>query len=334
MSRILITGGAGFVGSHLARACLATGHQLHLIIRPGSNDERIHDLDGVIRHNFDLLSETQLRQCLSDVQPECIFHLAARPRRRETPDLSDAMDGMREQLQGLTGLLSAAALAPRPPRIMIRTGSLAEYGSAPAPYNETTREAPVNAYGAELVAATHLIGALQRRLPFPVITARLALVYGAFQSTAYFLPWLITRCLAGEPSVVQHPDDRRDLIYVDDAVEALLHLADTRSSIGTIINIATGFAPKMRDVARLVLEETGADPALIQYGPAGGSSGLRDFRGATQLARSFIGWKASVPLAEGLVRTVEWYRERARLDGSCSQGQLPATPRRDRTGAR
>ncbi|PDT46721.1 NAD-dependent epimerase/dehydratase family protein [Sinorhizobium fredii] len=332
MARILITGGAGFVGSHLARACLSAGHQVHLIIRPGSDDTRIENLRGrVIRHNFDLQSETALKHCLSDAEPECIFHLAARPRRPEIPDLSDAKDGMREQVQVLIGLLSAAATVPRPPKILIRTGSLAEYGSAQAPFQEETRETPVNAYGAELVAATHLVVALQRRLPFPVVTARLALVYGAFQSTAYLLPWLITRCLAGEISIVRHPEDRRDLIYIDDAVGGLLRLAAAQMPGGTIINIGTGFAPTMRDVARLIIAETGADPSLVQYGPADGSSGIPDFRAVTALARTLLGWSASTPLAEGLVQTVAWYREHPHLQEP--HHQLPATSRRERTGA-
>ncbi|MDK1493745.1 NAD(P)-dependent oxidoreductase [Sinorhizobium sp. 7-81] len=332
MARILITGGAGFVGSHLARACLAAGHQVHLIIRPGSDDTRIQDLRGdVIRHNFDLQSETALKHCLSDAEPECIFHLAARPRRPENPDFSDARDGMREQVQVLIGLLSAAATAPRPPKTMIRTGSLAEYGSARAPFPEETREMPVNSYGAELVAATHLVGALQRRLPFPAITARLALVYGAWQSTAYLLPSLVTQCLAGEPSIVRHPEDRRDLIYIDDAVGGLLRLAAAQLPGGTIINIGTGFAPTMRDVARLIIAETGADPTLVQYGPADGSSGIPDFRAVTALARNLLGWSASTPLAEGLVQTVAWYREHLRLQEP--HNHLPTTSRRERTGA-
>ncbi|MDK1374230.1 MULTISPECIES: NAD(P)-dependent oxidoreductase [unclassified Sinorhizobium] len=332
MSRILITGGAGFVGSHLARACVAAGHEVHLIIRPGSDDRRIEDLRGeIIRHNFDLQSETALKHCFSDVSPEQIFHLAARPRRAEAADLSDVRDGMREQVQVLIGLLSAAAGAARPPKTMIRTGSLAEYGAASAPFQEDMREIPVNAYGAELVAATHLLGALQRRLPFPVVTARLALVYGASQSTAYLLPWLITRCLAGEASMVRNPQDRRDLIHVDDAVGGLLRLAEAQLPGGTIINIATGFAPAMRDVARLIIAETGADPMLVSYGPADGSSGIPDFRAATALARSLLGWSASTPLAEGLVETVAWYREQTRSQEPLAQ--MPAVSRRERTGA-
>ncbi|MDW9634011.1 NAD-dependent epimerase/dehydratase family protein [Sinorhizobium meliloti] len=331
MARILITGGGGFVGSHVAGACLAAGHQVHLIIRPGSDDTRIQGLHGVIRHNFDLQSEIALKDCLSDAEPECIFHLAARPRRPEASDLSDARDGLREQMQVLTGLLSAAATASRPPRIMVRTGSLAEYGSAPAPFHEDTREVPVNAYGAELVAATHLLGALQRRLPFPVVTARLALVYGAAQSTEYLLPWLVTRCLAGETSMVRHPEDRRDLIYIDDAVDGLLHLAEAQLPGGTIINIGTGIAPTMRDVARLIIAEAGADPTLVEYGPADGSSGIPDFRAATALARNLLGWSASTQLAQGLVRTVAWYRVHTGLQEA--QSKSPVKPRWERTGA-
>ena len=84
----------------------------------------------------------------------------------------------------------------------------------------------MTAYGAGVVAATHLTAALQPRLPFRISTARLALVYGPAQSTDYLIPYLIQRCLDGLPSVVRRPDDRRDLIHVDDVVDGLLRLAE------------------------------------------------------------------------------------------------------------
>lgn len=309
MVRTLITGGAGFIGSHLAAACLAAGHPVHVIVRPGSDDHRLQHLGGrLIRHDFDLRSEDELRRCIAEAQPERIFHLAARPRRPEDPALADVKAVVQEDLLGLVSLIAAATAARRPPMRIIRTGSLAEYGAAPAPYREDGREAPVSAYGAGLVASTHFCAALQRRLPFPITTARLALTYGPAQSTDYLLPRLIQHCLAGEPFVVHHPTDRRDLVHVNEIVAALMRLATASLPEGMVVNIASGVAPTMREVAKLVIEHTGADPTSITYGDDSASSGAPDFRGSTALAQQSLGWRARIPLSEGLPPTIAWYR--------------------------
>ncbi|WP_203423945.1 NAD(P)-dependent oxidoreductase [Sinorhizobium sp. BG8] len=335
MSRVLITGGAGFIGSHLVGACLAAGDEVHVIARKETGGERLRQYgDAFVLHSFDLVSELDLKRCIAEVEPERIFHLAARPRRKPDADLGDVKDGFREQFQALLGLLAAAAQARRPPRIVIRTGSLAEYGVAPAPYLEDGREQPVNAYGAELTAAAHLVAGLQSRMPFPVVTARLALVYGAWQSTEYFLPWLIRQCLAGKPSLVRHPEDRRDLLYVDDVVEGLVRLSMAPFPVPPLINIATGIAPPMRDLARLVLKLTGADPRLITYDESGQSSGIPDFRASPELARKTLNWVASTPFEEGLVGTVDWYRARARSEETGEPAASPTSAKRETTEVR
>lgn len=311
MARILITGGAGFVGSNLARACLREGHQVHLVVRPGSSEERLEDFcEEVFVHHFDLHSETELRRCMADVVPATVLHLAASPRRPPYPHLADARESLRGELDYLISLLAAAAEARCPPDRLIRTGSLAEYGSAKPPYQEDMRELPVSVYGASVVAATHYVTALQSRLPFPVATARLALVYGPSQSTDYLLPSLIARCLAGETSILRRPSDRRDLIFVDDAVAALQRMAAAPLAPAAVINICSGVSPTMREVAELVLEHTGADPALIKYGTGDPPTGATDLCGSPELAQRLFGWRARTMLADGIQQTVRWYRDR------------------------
>lgn len=311
MSRILITGGVGFVGSHLARACLRGRHEVHLIVRPGSGEERLEDFrEHVFVHHFDLHSETELRHCMKDVAPAIVFHLAASPRRPPYPHLADARESLRSELDYLISLLAIAAESRCPPARFIRAGSLAEYGSIKAPYREDMREAPASAYGASLVAATHYVAALQSRLPFPVATARLALIYGPSQSTDYLLPSLITRCLAGEMSVLRRPSDRRDLIFVDDAVAALLRMASATLAPAAVLNVCTGFSPTMQDVAQLVLDQTGADPALIEYGAGNPPTGATHLCGSPELAQRLIDWRARTMLADGIGQTVRWCRKR------------------------
>jgi nucleoside-diphosphate-sugar epimerase len=324
MARIVITGGAGFVGSHLAEAAIEAGHDVHLIIRQSSSDHRLRKLEGRFsRHTLDLRSERELHDCLGQLAPEYIYHLAACPRRLQSATFADVRDGISDHLIGLTSLLAVAAHLPRPPRKLIRTGSLAEYGEAPAPYRETEREAPVNAYGAELTAATHMVRALQRRLPFPVVTARLALIYGDQQSTDYLVPRLITRCLSGETTAVTHPQDKRDLLHVDDVVEPLMRLMTAPTPGGTLVNLATGYAPTMQSVAEMIVRLTGCDPDLVTYGGADQSSGIPDFRADTRMARELLSWSARTPLEEGMKRTIASYRKRLVLPERVPVHDLP-----------
>ncbi|WP_159587194.1 NAD-dependent epimerase/dehydratase family protein [Chelativorans xinjiangense] len=306
----MITGGAGFVGSHLACACLKEGHEVHAVVREPSRGDRLRRFErDIVLHRFDLRSDLELKWCIRDVAPQVVYHLAASLRRPEDMQFTDVTDCLSEDVQILVNLLSAAANSRVPPSAVVRTGSLAEYGLAPRPYREDMREEPITVYGAGLVAATHLVGALQRRLPFLVATARLALVYGPAQSTEYFVPWLIQRCLAGARSIVRRPDDRRDLIHVDDAVSALIQMGTVSLPKAAVINIATGVAPSMREVARQIIEITGADPGLVKYGAGNPLHGAPDLRGTPDLARQFLGWSARVPLAEGISRLVAWHRD-------------------------
>jgi nucleoside-diphosphate-sugar epimerase len=310
MARILITGAAGFIGSHLAKACVMAGHEVHAVLRASSDDTRLSPLAGrIVPHRLDLREAPAVRRCLAEVRPRLIYHLAAEPRRPETADFSDVRAAAETDLGALVELLAAAASVDPPTTRLVRAGSLAEYGAAPVPYREDTREAPRGAYGAGLVAATHFCAALQSRLPFPVVTARLALTYGPAQSLDYLLPLLIRRCLDKEAAFVRHPLDRRDLVHVDDVVDALMRLGTSPLPGGAIVNVASGYAPTMLSVAERIRVQTGAAAGLIRYGPAHASSGTADLRGATTRARKWLGWHARIPLSLGIARTVDWYRD-------------------------
>ena len=102
--------------------------------------------------------------------------------------------------------------------------------------------------------------------------------------------------------------DRRDLIHVDDVVEALMQLGAAALPGAAILNIASGVAPTRKEMAELVIEHTGADPALITYGDGQASSGAIDLRGSAALALRKLGWRARIPLSDGIARTVAWYR--------------------------
>lgn len=309
MARVLITGAAGFIGSHLASACLDRGYSVHAVIRPGSPHHRLRGIKNrLCLHQFDIADRERLSECFAEAKPEQVFHLATRTKWKDETDFADAFGSVTDDLVNLLTLLATAEAARPAPRVVVRAGSLAEYGPGPTPFQESQREMPVNSYAAALVAGTHYAQMLQPRLSFPVITGRLALLYGPGQSEDFLVPRLIHHCLAGQSTTILRPEDRRDLMHVEDAVDALLRLAAAPPPGLGVVNIATGIAPKMAEVADLVVHSTDADSAVVELGDEGAEGGVADLCGSPALLKDLTGWEARISLSEGVDQTVAWYR--------------------------
>lgn len=301
---MLITGGAGFVGAALARRCLARGDEVHVLVRAGTALDRLRPvIDDIGVHRCDLGDRAAIDGCLAAVEPDEIYHLAVATRSTDRADLADATDSVRD-LDNLMTLVAAMTAARRPPRVLVRSGSAAEYGLLPTPYRETQREAPASAYAASLLAGTQYLEMLRPRLPFRALTARLALIYGPGQSEAFFIPQSIRRVLAGEPMTLRRPRDRRDLIHIGDAVDGLLALAAAPVRDTSFVNIASGIAPTMAEVADLIIAAAGADPGLVRREPQPIAPPVSDLRACPVLAQRWLGWQARIPIAEGLAQTV------------------------------
>lgn len=303
--RVLITGGAGFIGSHLVRRLLDRGDEVHALTRPETSLHRLANVTGALRvHTMRLADDVALAACLTEVAPEQVFHLAAETRLTARPHFAGATLSVREDLLNLIALLAALTKLPHPPAVFVRAGSIAEYGAAPVPYHEDQKEEPETPYGAGLAAGTMYLRVLESALPFPAVTARLALVFGPDQSESFLIPALIRACLEGKPFQVSRPSDRRDLIYIDDVIEAFLLLADSPLSGCHAINIATGTAPSMREVAEEIIDATGADPALVDFGSQPTWAENSELLASPELARRALGWSATRSLSEGIRRTV------------------------------
>ncbi|WP_424940517.1 NAD-dependent epimerase/dehydratase family protein [Aliiroseovarius sp. S253] len=266
MARVLITGGTGFIGSHLARKCLARGDEVTLLVRPSSQLDRVSDIAPQLSiQRVAFSDQDRLDACVAQARPEIVFHLGARTRFTPQPDLSDLQLGLDENLTPLVALLSACARITLAPKTFVRAGTIAEYGPIAAPYRESDKEQPVNTYGLSMLAGTQFLNGSRNRLPFPVSTARLALTYGPAQSQDFLLPSLIQSCLTQDPITVSRPKDRRDLIHVSDVVSAFLRMAEMSDAVPQVVNIGTGNAPTMREVTLAVIKAMGASSGLAQF---------------------------------------------------------------------
>lgn len=305
MARVLVTGGAGFIGSHLVRRLLAQNDDVHILARPTSNLDRIASgVSQAALHLIDTADGAALDQLVRDIQPEIVFHLASNTRRAAVADLSDVQDSIQSDLGLLMRLLSACSALPHPLKTFVRAGTLAEYGGASPPFQESQLALPLNTYAASMLAGTQYLQMLQNRLNFPAVTGRLALTYGAGQSKDFLIPSMINKCKAGLEIELKHPEDTRDLIYIEDVIGGLIALSRCPQAAGEVMNIATGKTHKMRDVAALVLQSTGADSRLLKCGTPDQSSGMPDFRTSTLKADKVLNWRAETSLGHGLEQTL------------------------------
>ncbi|TCM21355.1 UDP-glucose 4-epimerase [Novosphingobium sp. PhB165] len=301
----LVTGAAGFIGSHLSARLLAEGDEVHVLVRPTTSLARLSAIAGNLTiHTSDLRDREATRAQIAAIAPERVFHLAAETRLPPEPSFERARAAIAFYIEPTLNLVEALADLSAPPSVVVRTGTIAEYGDADLPYGEASRPHPLSPYGAGMLATAQYLAMLAPTVPFPVITARLALCYGPGQSREFLVPALIDAAITGRPITVRRPGDRRDLLHVADVVDALLQIAELASGDCTLVNVASGEAPTMGEVADRIVAMTGCDPALVtRLDPLPGDSPV-EMRSTTERARVRFGWERRIGLEEGLRQTI------------------------------
>lgn len=307
VQRILVTGGTGFIGSHLVRRLAVDGHQVHVVHRPGSNLSRLAEAGSTVRlWPCELSDSAGLSNVLGAIRPEVIYHLAGDASLRHfDPALAGVSDSIERNLRASMNLVVTAANANLPElRLLVRLGGMEEYGRGPLPYDEAQREQPVSPYSASQVAVTHYLQMLAARLAFRSVTIRPALIYGPGQAKSFFIPSLIESCLEGRDFRISTGSQGRDLLYVDDLIAGLMRLLVVSVTPGEIINLGSGGEYLIKDVAATIVRLTGSKIRLLEEGTARPGQ-IEHLYGSRRKAEALLGWQPTIDLESGLRRTIE-----------------------------
>jgi UDP-glucose 4-epimerase len=288
--RALVTGGAGFIGSHLVDALVARGDEVVVIDDLSTGRREFVNPAALFRaHDIREPFETD-----ADV----VFHLAAQAdvgTSMERPSFDAAVN-----VVGTVNALEAAR-ATDASLVFASTGG-AIYGSVDEPASEGSPLLPVSAYGLAKRSAEVYLDGWNRIFSTRHVALRFANVYGPHQSAALeggVIAIFLERLAAGEPTTIFGDGTiTRDFVHVDDVVRALLLAAEHD---GGVFNVGTGVGTTIAEVHRLCERAVGVD-APPTYGPPRAGDARRSVLDATH-ATAELGFTASVPLAEGIAAT-------------------------------
>jgi len=295
----LVTGGSGFLGSHLVPALVARGDAATVLDRAGRAP-----CEGVAVETVDLL-ETDVADFLAAGRFDGVFHLAGNvevPLSVERPDLDFALNA------GTTVRLLEALRRAAPRTRLLLASTAAVYGEALAgPCSERQPPTPVAPYGASKWVAECYVALYARRHGLPTVRARIFSMYGP--GLRKHVVFDLVRKAHPRPArleVLGTGEQVRDFIFVEDAVQALLCLADRAPHAGEAVNVARGEPVRIAELARAVAAACGTEPELAFVGREEPGRSQRWMADVSRLHG--LGHRSRVSLEEGLARTVAWYR--------------------------
>lgn len=310
MKKILITGGAGFVGSNIVRRLVETGNKLYLILRKDSNRTRLSSiLRSVDVFENDLSDVDSLERIAKKVKPQIIMHLASSGVYSYTGmDPRSISTLLVDNVQGTINFLYATKNVGY--ELFINTGSCFEYGSSKIAFKENAPLHPLNAYGMTKVATTLFTDTFRKMNNLPIVTVRPFTAYGPGEDERRFISTIIRQVRNGENPSLPKEKVVRDYIFIDDVVDAYLLIAQNPKKVtGAVLNISTAKGTSLVDVAKLVTKLTGAKGIELNIGGFPIRNGeVLSLVGDPTKIKKLLGWKAKYSLVEGLKKTIEWMR--------------------------
>jgi UDP-glucose 4-epimerase len=311
--KVLVTGGAGFIGSHIVHALVERGDQVRVLdnLSTGKLRNLADVADDIELVEADLVDATAVARAVKGI--ELVYHeaaLASVPRSVELP-----LDTHAACVTGTLTLLDAARRAGV--GRLIYAASSSAYGNQPfASKRETDLPDPLSPYGAAKLAAEHYCHAFSATYGFETVALRYFNVFGPRQDAdspySAVIPLFVTALLSGRrPTIYGDGGQSRDFTFIADVVRGNLLAADAADVGGRVINLATGRTATLLTLLETLgrLLEMPIEPIFAP--PRAGD--VRESLADITLARQYLGYEPQFTLDAGLEQSLDYYRETARV---------------------
>jgi len=304
--RVLVTGGAGFIGSHIAELCLERGHEVAVIdnLRTG----KVANVPAGARFiEGDIRDRAAVQRAFAEAKPEWVFHQAAQAALR--PSVVDPWEDLSINLVGSVNLIYEAVETGVQKFVYASSGGATCGPFAPVPTREEHPVQPNSPYGITKHSVEHYLDFYNRNFGLPTMAMRYANVYGPRQDSegeAGVVAIFTRSVLSGEqPTIFGDGSQRRDYVYVKDVARA--NYLSAESAYSGILNVSTGVETSVLEVLAAIQAAAGTSIEPL-YGEERVGDIAR-YALSSDLAAEKIGWRAAVPFREGIAETVAWTKE-------------------------
>jgi len=304
--KVLVTGGAGFIGSHLVDRLIQEGHEVVIVDNLSTGKRR--NLNRTAQFYKMDIQSWRLERVFRNERPHIVMHLAAQMDVRKS--VEDPMFDAQVNILGTLNVLQQA-VKHGAKKVVFSSSGGAIYGEQdvfPAPESHPTR--PLSPYGLSKLCGEQYLSYFQRVGGLQVVSLRYANVYGPRQDPegeAGVVAIFIQKLLNNEQAIINgNGRQTRDFVYVEDVVEANLMMMGPETS--GAYNVGTGVETPINDLFRLLVQHTGSACKEV-HGPAKKGEQARSVVDAGRL-RHELSWEPKTSLSDGLKRTVEFFQQR------------------------
>ncbi len=314
-SRAIVTGGLGFIGSSLALELQRQGADVAVVDNRdpegGANSFNLRPSKPKIKvHELDVCETAALAKIVRDA--DFVFHVAARL--SHVGSLEDPFEDLRTNAQGTLSVLEAVRRSKGSPTIFYG-GTRAQYGRIKQiPVEETDPTEPTDPNGISKIAGEMYVQLYRDLYGIRYASLRLTNVYGPRQLMAHsrqgFLGWFFRQAIENNTiRIFGHGTQKRDVIYVDDAVKAFLLAAKRKQSWDECYNIGSGTLMDLLTIAQIIIQFSGSGHWKLVPWPKGyAKTEIGTYLAHIKKADERLRWHPEVPFVEGVRRTVEYYR--------------------------
>ena len=303
--RVLVTGGNGFIGSHMVSRLVKAGCKVYVISRDSSDIWRLDEVKNSISLiKLDMRNGDELSKSVAEVRPDYIFHMAAYGVDSRQKDYVTAAE---TNIIGTVNLVKAAAAVGC--EKLLNTGTSMQYGNKKGPITEEDYYSPTNIYGSTKGAATIIAHQIARENDLDIVTIIPFGVFGEKEGSHKFFPHVILSALAEGEVQLSPCEQYRDYCYIENIIDGFLMAAENKQIKSEIFNIGSGKVFQLKHYVDLIMKRFDEDKKVIYGAVEYRKNDLWSPQPSIEKISAQLRWQPMVSLEEGIERTIEWFRD-------------------------